>query len=53
MNLNSKSSQNLPSRLSKKQVDFENLERGKQRSKKGRPMDKTSKEDTKNHMDIP
>jgi hypothetical protein len=53
MSLNPKASQNLSSRWSKKQVDYENLEEGETTKQKGRPMGKTSREDGKSHMDIP
>jgi hypothetical protein len=53
MGLDPKVFQKLPLGLNKKQVHFENLERGKTMKQKRRLLGKTSKENTKNHLDIP
>jgi hypothetical protein len=54
MGLDPKVSQKFPLGLNKKQqVNFENLERGKTMKQKRRPLGKTSKKNTKSHMDVP
>jgi hypothetical protein len=53
MGLDPKVSQKLPLELNKKHVNSENLERGKTMKQKKRPLGKTSKENTKSHLDIP
>jgi len=54
MNQDPKIFQKLPLGWNQKQwTNFENLEKGEQQSKKGRPLDETLKEDTKSHLNIP
>jgi hypothetical protein len=53
MGLDPKVSQKLPLGLNKKQVNSENLERGKTMKQKIRPLGKTSKENTKSDLHIP
>jgi hypothetical protein len=54
MGLDPKVFQKFPLRLNKKhQVNSKNLERGKTMKKKRKPLGKTSKENTKSHLDIP
>jgi hypothetical protein len=53
MSPNPKASQKLPQRWSQKQqIDSKHLEGGNNKTK-GKPMDKTPREDAKSHIDLP
>jgi hypothetical protein len=53
MNSNPITFQKLPSRWNKKQANFENMEGGEVTKQKKRLLGKTSRKNTKNHLDIP